>query len=434
MDWTLLAQQLVNALALGGIYALIAVGYTMVYGILKLINFAHGEIFMAGAFVGVLAISAGWDFLPAIAASCAFCAVLGIAVDRIAYQPLRAAPRLAPLITAIGMSIFLQNLAMLVWGSGRRPFPDLTATFEIRMAKGPDDRSKIWDGVAGGLEKVKAGKYDEASFLGEYRVAKRNLEEERQRDAASKELPALQTRFNEVLAKIPRIRRLDRMPDGIRVVFRTGTEYGAANTLLRELRKQVLRDVRVSATAVDWDQKKLESVFDRKLVDREGFKIPWKLPLIWGTTLGLMLALEVLVKKTKAGRAMRAVSLDRNTAALMGVSVNGVIRVTFALGSILAAVGGILYAIYLGGEVVFSMGTHVGIIAFAAAVLGGIGNIRGAALGGMLLGLIMQLATAYLPRIGIEAVYGPAVAFLVLITVILVRPTGLLGSTSVERA
>ncbi|NUN48043.1 MAG: hypothetical protein HUU15_04345 [Candidatus Brocadiae bacterium] len=225
------------------------------------------------------------------------------------------------------------------------------------------------------------------------------------------------------------------MQDGVRVVFRTGTEYGPANTLLRDLRKHVLREAGLRPNEVDWDQKKLEGAFDRKLVDREGFKIPWKLPLIWGVTVGLMLLLELLVRKTRVGRAMRAVSLDQNTAALMGVSVNGIIRLTFVIGSVMAAVGGMLYALYLGGEVVFNMGTQVGIIAFSAAVLGGIGNIRGAALGGLLLGMTMQLSTGLLlPFLGVEAVYGPAAAFLVLMTVILVKPTGLLGSTSVERA
>ncbi len=435
MSWTLAAQQLVNALALGGIYALIAVGYTMVYGVLKLINFAHGEIFMVGAFVGVLAMGAGAGFLTALGLACAAAAVLGVVVDRVAYQPLRSAPRLAPLITAIGMSIFLQNLAMLVWGSGRRPFPDVTPTFEVRLSQGPADPSKLWDGVAAGLGLVKDGRLDDAKFLGEYGASKRNVEAARAQTPAPKDLPLLEQRFAEAKAKIPRIEQVDRMQDGVRVVFRTGTEYGPANTLLRDLRKHVLREAGLRPNEVDWDQKKLEGAFDRKLVDREGFKIPWKLPLIWGVTVGLMLLLELLVRKTRVGRAMRAVSLDQNTAALMGVSVNGIIRLTFVIGSVMAAVGGMLYALYLGGEVVFNMGTQVGIIAFSAAVLGGIGNIRGAALGGLLLGMTMQLSTGLLlPFLGVEAVYGPAAAFLVLMTVILVKPTGLLGSTSVERA
>jgi branched-chain amino acid transport system permease protein len=432
---TLFLQQLVNALALGGIYALIAVGYTMVYGVLKLINFAHGEIFMAGAFVGVLLIGSGWSLVPAVAAACACCALLGIAVDRVAYQPLRSAPRLAPLITAIGMSIFLQNLAMLVWGSGRRPFPELSPTYELRLKRAPPDAEPIWNALIPALETVRDRRYDDASkFLGEYRAAKRNLDEARSSAARPAELAALQNRLDEAVAKIPRIGRLERFSGGVRIVFRTGTEYGAVNSLLRDVQAHALRETEAAPASVEWEVTQLKDILKRNLIEREGFVVGWKIPIILLTTVALMVGLELLVKKTRAGRAMRAVSLDQNTAALMGVSVNNIIRLTFVIGSVMAAVGGILYGVYLGGEVVFNMGTHVGIIAFAAAVLGGIGNIRGAALGGMLLGIIMQLATGYLPRAGIEAVYGPAAAFLVLITVILVRPTGLLGSSSVERA
>ncbi|MEK7466178.1 MAG: branched-chain amino acid ABC transporter permease [Planctomycetota bacterium] len=434
MHWSEIAPQLVNALSLGGIYALIAVGYTMVYGILKLINFAHGEIFMCGAFVGVIALSSGWSLIPSMACACACCAVLGVTIDRVAYQPLRSAPKLAPLITALGMSIFLQNLAMMTWGSGVRPFPKLSPTYEMTLKKAPDNKAALLDELASKLEKVRDGKFDEAMkgvFLGGYRVAKGHLDEERKRDPKSKEIGGLEKRVAEELDRIPRVTSIERRPDGLLVAFRNGS--GDALLTLNTLRKQVQLDLGIARTSVEWKVEPRENAIDRSF-SLFGVEVQWKQPLTWVVTLTLMLALEFMVRKTRVGRAMRAVSLDQNTAALMGVSVNNIIRMTFAIGSAMAAVGGVLYALHLGGGVVFTMGTQVGIIAFSAAVLGGIGNIRGAALGGLVIGVITQLATWKLGEWGIGGVYGPAVAFLVLIGVILVRPTGLLGSSSVERA
>lgn len=434
MHWSELAPQLVNALSLGGIYALIAVGYTMVYGILKLINFAHGEIFMCGAFVGVIALSAGWSLVPSIAAACAFCAVLGVTIDRVAYQPLRNAPKLAPLITALGMSIFLQNVAMMAWRSGVRSFPKLAPTYEMTLKKAPENRQALLDEVVSRLEKVRDGRFDEAAngvFLGEYRVAKRNLEEQRAADPGSPGLPELEKRLATALENLPRVTAVTRIPDGVRVVFRNGT--GDALKTLADLRKQSQQDLRIPRSAVEWGQETREHWLERSATVL-GVTVEWKQPVIWVVTLALMLALEFMIRKTTIGRAMRAVSLDKSTAALMGVSVNRIIRLTFAIGSSLAAVGGILYALKLGGGVVFNMGTQVGVIAFSAAVLGGIGNIRGAALGGFVMGTIQSFAAWKLGVWWGASVYAPAAVFLLLIAVILFRPTGLLGSKSVERA
>lgn len=390
---------------------------------------------MAGAFVGVIALSAGWSLVPALAAACAFCAVLGVAIDRVAYQPLRNAPKLAPLITALGMSIFLQNAAMMVWGSGMRSFPVLSPSYPMTLKKAPDNAKELLDEIASRLERVRDGKYDEAMtglFLGEYRVAKRNLEEERARDPKSAELAALEKRLVEARANIPRVTAVSRIPDGLLVEFRNGT--GDALKTLSDVRREAQQALKIPRTAVEWNKLEVRKHVLERSVELGGVTVQWKQPLIWGITLGLMLALEFMIRKTSVGRAMRAVALDKNTAALMGVSVNSIIRMTFAIGSALAAIGGVLYALKLETGVVFNMGTQVGIIAFSAAVLGGIGNIRGAALGGFVIGIITNLAIWKLGVWGVGGVYGPAVAFLVLIAVILVRPTGLLGSTSVERA
>jgi branched-subunit amino acid ABC-type transport system permease component len=332
------------------------------------------------------------------------------------------------------MSIFLQNVAMMAWGSGVRSFPELSPTYRMTMVKAPENRDALLGEVVSRLEKVRDGKHDEAAegvFLGEYRIAKKNLEEERAKDAGSAGLPELEKRLSDARAKLPRVEAVARIEGGVRVVFRNGT--GDALKTLNDLRKQAQQNLKVPRTAVEW-----KTELDRHWLERSftllGIEVQWKQPLIWVTTLALMLALEFMIRKTTVGRAMRAVSLDQNTAALMGVSVNRIIRLTFVIGSSLAAVGGVLYALKLGTGVVFTMGTQVGIIAFSAAVLGGIGNIRGAALGGVVMGIITSLATWKLGVWGIGGVYGPAAAFLVLIAVILVRPTGLLGSKSVERA
>jgi len=294
-------QQSLNALQLGSIYALIALGYTMVYGVLQLINFAHGEVFMTGSFAGLLAagamasipgIPAPVRFLLALLAAMAACAVLGIVLERSAYRPLRRAPRLAPLITAIGASYFLQNAVMLTLGSQQHPYPDLVG---------------------------------ERSF----------------------------------------------------------TVGGATISLVQVL-------IVVIATA-------------------------------------LMAGLTLFIGRTRTGRAMRACAADREAAQLMGVNTDRIIATTFALGSLLAGAGGVLYGMRY-GTIDFFMGYLVGIKAFTAAVLGGIGNVPGAMLGGILLGSIE----------GIVAGWGASqwkdvVAFGVLVAVLLVRPSGLLGERVADK-
>lgn len=284
----MLLQQLINGIALGATYALIALGYTMVYGIIQLINFAHGEVFMAGAFVGLVLVAVcKLNIFIAIAGAMAVAMAIGIAMEYVAYRRLRHASRLSALISAIGVSIFLSTLALLVFGANAKGFPD--SAFPVRQI----------------------------SILGA-------------------EVSNLQL-------------------------------------------------------------------------------------LIIGVSAALMLGLEFIVKKTRIGRAMRAVSEDYQTAALMGINVNLVISFTFALGSALAAAGGVLVGL-LFNAVSFNMGLMAGLKAFAAAVLGGIGSIPGAVLGGVLLGVSEVFGVA----LGFSS-YRDAIAFGILVLVLLVRPTGLLG-------
>ena len=396
MHLSLLATQIVNALTLGGIYALIAVGYTMVYGIIKLINFAHGEIYMMGSFMGILLVGVGVPFFLALPLSMVLCALLGIFIDRLAYRPLRAAPRLSALITAIGVSLFLQNLAMLMWSASERPFPDLYPAFMVTL-KGDDA----------------AARGDDYFDAVETKLAAR----------ASASFGTDDTR---------------REPEGMRGVFPLGSTSSEARKALRETRRETLAEmdgVDISAKETTLDHVLNKPALSLDLGGRRPVEIRWKVVFIWVSTVVLMVLLEAVVQRTRVGKAMRACALDKVTAALMGIDVNRIIALTFALGSAMAAAAGILFALYRGSGIGYRMGFQPGVFAFAAAVLGGIGNIRGAMLGGLVLGVVQVISSAYITDwLGISSNYAFAFAFGLLILVILVRPTGLLGRATTERA
>lgn len=304
-------QQLFNGLVLGSVYALVALGYTMVYGILQLINFTHGEVLMVGAMVSLTVVSLLQTFFPGLApwvmmllallTAIPACMALSATIERLAYRPLRNAPRLAPLITAIGLSIVLQTLAMLVWGPNPMVFPDLLPTIPIQ-----------WQGA----------------FI------------------APKQL------------------------------------------------------------------------------------------LILGVSAVLMVALVLLIQYSRLGRAMRAVSESPSMAMLMGINPDRIIALTFMIGAALAAVAGLLVAMNY-NIVHFTMGFILGLKAFTAAVLGGIGNVPGAVLGGLLLGIIESLGAGYIGDITggfLGSHYQDIFAFAVLILVLLFRPSGLLGERVADRA
>ena len=304
-----LLQQIINGLVQGSVYALVALGYTMVYGILGLINFAHGEVVMVGAMVALsvsqLLIAAGMPpllaLLLSLLAAAMVCMALGYAIERVAYRPLRNAPRLAPLITAIGVSIVLQNLAMIFWGREYHAFPQL-------------------------------------------------------------------------------------LPNNPHTL-------GGA----------VINEVQITIVLV---------------------------------ALAVMAGLMLLVHHTRLGCAMRAVAENPSAATLMGVDINRVISVTFMLGSALAAIAGIMISANY-GIVHYYMGFLLGLKAFTAAVLGGIGNLRGAMLGGVLLGLIESLGAGYIGDLSggfFGSNYQDVFAFFVLIVVLVMRPSGLMGERLAERA
>lgn len=302
-------QQLLNGVFLGSVYALVALGYTMVYGVLRFINFAHGDVFMIGAFGGLFAHQAlaplmsglPWPFLliTVLAASMLLCAALGMSIEWLAYRPLRQRPRINVLITAIGISLLLEYTAQLWFGATQRRFPDL---------------------IPGGS------------------------------------------------------------------VF--GTQGGLSVSLAQVI--------------------------------------------VFITTVLLLLGLRQIVMGTRLGLAMRALSLNPAAASLMGVNNGAVISFTFGLGSALAGAGGVLYATLYPSIEPF-MGVLPGLKAFVAAVLGGIGSLSGAALGGLLLGIVETLVAGYGPALGIPSGYRDAVAFVVLILILLLKPSGLLGRSEREK-
>jgi branched-chain amino acid transport system permease protein len=294
-----LLQQLVNGLSLGSIYALIALGYTMVYGVLRLINFAHGDVYMVGAYAGYYLsrklqgrepslISAVLVLLGAMAA----CALLGAVIERFAYRPVRKASRLTLLITAIGVSLFIENAAQLVFGPDPKFFPSLAPRMDVHVA---------------------------------------------------------------------------------------------------------------------------------------GMRITSEQITVIVVSFLLMIGLRFFIMKTRTGKAMRAVSYNLDTAKLMGISTDRIIAITFALGSALAAAGGVLIGMQI-PKIDPLMGIMYGLKAFVAAVLGGIGNVPGAVLGGLLIGTSEVMVVGYL-----SSTYRDAIAFAILILVLLIRPQGILGRVTKEK-
>ncbi len=296
------AQQLTNGLAVGGIYALVALGYTMVYGVLKLINFAHSDLFTLGAYLGVTLLSSllltehlgpFWGIAALVVMVMGLIALVGALLDRVAYRPLRESPRLSAVVSALGASIFLQNTIMLIYGARYQVYP--------------------------------------------------------------------------------------------------------------------------------------ANILPRTVLNLWGVQVPLVRLLVLGASLTMMGALYFFIQKTKVGTAIRAAAIDQGAARLMGINVNRVILMVFMIGPAMGGAAGLLVGLYY-GQISFTMGWGYGLKAFTAAILGGIGNIPGAMIGGLLLGVVEAMGAAY-----ISLPYKDAIAFLVLILILIFRPTGLLGERVAEK-
>jgi branched-chain amino acid transport system permease protein len=307
VNWGLFFDLTVSGLTLGSLYALIALGYSMVYGILKLLNFAHGDVYMIGAFLGWYALHAlGGPLNPTVTGAFVLflmfivamlgCGVLGVAIERFAYRPLRNAPRIAPLISALGVSIFLQNSALLIFGASFRDYN----TFELIGVK----------------------------------------------------------------------------------TYNVGHLF---------------------------------------------FSVPQLLTVV--AAVFLMVALTVFVARSRLGKAMRSTSYDREAASMMGIDVDRVISVTFFIGSALAGAAGVMFALVF-GQIYHFMGFIAGLKGFTAAVIGGIGSIPGAMVGGLIVGLAESYATGYLPQ---GSTFQNLYVFALLILVILIRPSGLFGKAAISK-
>ena len=308
MNWSLFFDLTVSGLTLGSLYALIALGYSMVYGILKLLNFAHGDVYMIGAFIGWFVLHGlGGPTNPTVSGAAVLvamfvvamvgCGFLGVAIEHFAYRPLRNAPRIAPLISALGVSIFLQNSALLVFGAGFRDYD----TFDLIGVK----------------------------------------------------------------------------------TYNIGQLF---------------------------------------------FSVPQLLTIV--SSLALMLALTIFVSRARLGKAMRSTSFDREAASMMGIDVDRVISVTFFIGSALAGAAGVMFGLVF-GQIYQFMGFIAGLKGFTAAVIGGIGSIPGAMVGGLIVGLAESYATGYLPQ---GSTFQNLYVFALLILVILIRPSGLFGQAVIQKA
>ena len=308
MNWSLFFDLTVSGLTLGSLYALIALGYSMVYGILKLLNFAHGDVYMIGAFLGWYALHAlGGPVNPTLTGAAVLvimfivamlgCGVLGVAIEHFAYRPLRNAPRIAPLISALGVSIFLQNSALLIFGASFRDYD----TFDLIGVK----------------------------------------------------------------------------------TYNIGQLF---------------------------------------------FSVPQLLTVV--AAICLMIALTVFVARSRLGKAMRSTSFDREAASMMGIDVDRVISVTFFIGSALAGAAGVMFALVF-GQIYHFMGFIAGLKGFTAAVIGGIGSIPGAMVGGLIVGLAESYATGYLPQ---GSTFQNLYVFALLILMILIRPSGLFGRAALQKA
>jgi branched-chain amino acid transport system permease protein len=433
-------QQLVNGLTLGSLYALIAVGYTVVYGIVQLINFAHGEVFMIGAFGALTTYllffngdSSVW-ILPVMIIGAMIASVgTAVAMERVAYRPLRNAPRLAPLITAIGISVFLQEFMRLFYERPGWTVPVMAAlAIAVAYALGAGmtdvplnhpitkwrDRSPLLAAAAIPLLiwiAVRLADRD-LSFVASAGIVVGGL--------------VLGTAAGLLVA------RLTAGAERARALVRPLAVVAVVTAVLLEVSWLIFKDI---IDKVDWPSAKQRIPFPQidvvtgPAIDIGGVTIQ-RSAIFTIVALAICAALLwYFINRTRLGRGMQAVSQDPDTARLMGINVDRIIVVAFALGAVLAAIAGVSQGLQ-NSNIDFRMGFLAGLKAFTAAVLGGIGNIQGAVVGGLVLGVVEAMATQYIPGQFGGGSWKDVWAFVILILVLVFRPQGLLGARVVDRA
>ena len=406
-----------DGISLGSIYAIIALGYTMVYGIAKMLNFAHGDVIMVGAFVILTAVTkGGMSPVLAIVLSVIFCTVLGMVIEKVAYSPLRkASSNLAVLITAIGVSYLLQNLALLIFGADAKSFVTVIDVPSVSLFDG----QLVIKGITivtilTCIAKMLNFAHGDVIMVGAFVILTAVTKGGMSPVLAIVLSVIFCTVLGMVIEKVA-YSPLRKASSNLAVLITAiGVSY-----LLQNLALLIFgADAKSFVTVIDVPS---VSLFDGQLVIK-GITIVTIL-----TCIVIMVGLMLFVQKTKPGRAMQAVSEDRDAAQLMGVNVNATISMTFAIGSGLAAIAGLLLCQTYPTLTPYT-GAMPGIKAFVAAVFGGIGSIPGAMVGGILLGVIEIFGKAY-----ISSQVADAICFGVLIVVLLVKPTGLFGKNIQEK-
>jgi branched-chain amino acid transport system permease protein len=433
-------QQLVNGLTLGSLYALIAVGYTVVYGIVQLINFAHGEVFMIGAFGALTTYLLFFDgqtgvwILPIMIVG-AIVASVGTAVlmERVAYRPLRNAPRLAPLITAIGISVFLQEFIRLFYD---QPQWTVVVFAGLAIALGYFLGARL---AKTELNNQVTKWYDRAPLIGAVVGAVGLWAVVRliERDLTPLLVPGVIVLGAVVGTAIGwlagfAVRRNARY----QVKFAAIAEAAAISAVTAELGWVIFKSI---ITDIEWPSAKQRIPFPQidvvsgAALEAGGVTIQRSAIFTVGALALCAILLWYFINRTRLGRGMQAVSQDPDTARLMGINVDRIIVVAFALGAVLAAIAGVSQGLQ-NNNIDFRMGFLAGLKAFTAAVLGGIGNIWGAVVGGLVLGVVEAMATQYIPGAFGGSTWKDVWAFVILILVLVFRPQGLLGARVVDRA
>ncbi len=452
-DPAILLQQLINGLANGAILVIIALGYTLVYGIIELVNFAHGDVFMLGTFTALLSLSPfiiltptggqtvpWWAILICFIPPMIFCAALNVFIERVAYRPLRKAPKIIVLISAIGMSFILQNVGLQLASLGKltqageqfavfgvlgsnnaapKSFPAMLNNDNLLDAIFPPPAEP--DVPAGSQSQGEINPDDIAATADAMIVATMDAQatldaQVTPEDAAA--TPDVVAAGEEATPEAPVV-----------------DDAAAAGAVAADVTEEPTPDIIATMQAESGENPLGDTAGDGTAAgsntgneQRTRIRITIKDVLVIVVALVLVLALRWFVQNTRLGKAMRATAQNRDAAAIMGINIDRIIALTFAIGGMLAGAAGMMTGIY-NGSAVFTMGFTAGLRSFTAAVLGGIGNITGAALGGIIIGVMAAFSDQFL-----SVRWTNAWVFLVLVLVMLFRPTGLLGSEGGEKA
>jgi branched-subunit amino acid ABC-type transport system permease component len=489
-DPAILLQQLINGLANGAIIVIIALGYTLVYGIIELVNFANGDVFMLGTFIALVAISpfiivrpdggqiAPWwaallGFIPAMA----LCALLNVFIERVAYRPLRNAPKIIALISAIGMSFILQNVGLQIASFGKLPqvgpqfeflrvlgtnnaapksFPTILSNDNLldlifppppEPAAAPGGAAQPGgeispDDIQATADAILIATMDAEATLGAAITPEAEVEEGTPDVAAAAEeatpevIDTLEpTAAAEETALVATVNALETETAATSIAEGTPVEEALTEEeLVEEPTPDIIATMQAESGGVDPIVADTSGSQDAGAAQggnvgvKTRIRITLKDVLVIVVAVILMLSLSWFVQNTRLGKAMRATAQNRDAAQIMGINIDRIIALTFAISGALAGAAGMMTGLY-NGTAVFTMGFTAGLRSFTAAVLGGIGNIRGAALGGIIIGILAAFSDQFL-----SVRWTNAWVFLVLVLVMLFRPTGLLGQEGGEKA